>query len=97
MRRAAALAALGTASAVALGALAASLADAAPGTRLAAAVTAPADDGPATSATGEYATVGGTVFATCGSGVLEVGTAPAGGWLLDDPPGDDDGGDRPRD
>lgn len=90
MRPAVALAALGTASAVALGSLACSLADPAPGTRPAAAAagTASADDGPATvpapSATGEHATVGGTVFATCGSGVLEVGTAPASGWQLDD-------------
>ena len=86
MRRAAALAVLGTASAVALGSLAFSLAGPAPGTRPAA--TASADDGPATvpapSATGEHVTVGGTVFATCGSDVLQVGTAPASGWQLDD-------------
>jgi hypothetical protein len=92
MRRAVALAALGTAAAVVLGSLAVSLAvslaDAAPGTRTAVAATAGAGDGPATvpapSATGEHTTVGGTVFATCGSGDLEIGTAPASGWQLDD-------------
>jgi hypothetical protein len=88
MRWAVALAALGTAAAVALGSVAVSLADAAPRTRPAVPATASASDGPATvpapSATEEHATAGGTVFATCSSGVLEIGTAPASGWQLDD-------------
>ena len=36
------------------------------------------------SASGEYATVGGTVSASCDGGLLQVGTAPAAGWWLDD-------------
>ena len=33
---------------------------------------------------GEYATVGGTVFASCDGGILQVGAAPATGWWVDD-------------
>ena len=33
---------------------------------------------------GEYATVGGTVFASCDGGVLQVAAAPATGWWVDD-------------
>lgn len=36
------------------------------------------------SASGEYASVGGTVFASCDGGLLQVGTAPADGWWVDD-------------
>jgi hypothetical protein len=86
------------AAAVGLGFLAVSFvdADAAPGTQpvaaTATALPASADDGPVTApeppvpapASGEHVTVGGTVFASCGNGVLEVAAAPATGWWLDD-------------
>ncbi|MGR6965588.1 hypothetical protein ACU610_14090 [Geodermatophilus sp. URMC 61] len=38
----------------------------------------------AAPASGEHATVGGTVFASCDGGVLQVAAAPAVGWWLDD-------------
>jgi hypothetical protein len=38
----------------------------------------------AAPASGEYATVGGTIYASCEGGVLEVAAAPAVGWWLDD-------------
>lgn len=38
----------------------------------------------AAPASGEYATVGGTVFASCDGGVLQVAAAPAAGWWVDD-------------
>jgi hypothetical protein len=53
---------------------------------------APSDQGgpaaptaePPAAPSGEYATVGGTVYASCDGGVLEVAAAPAAGWWLDD-------------
>jgi hypothetical protein len=33
---------------------------------------------------GEYATVGGTVLASCDGGILQVAAAPATGWWVDD-------------
>ncbi|MGY1823671.1 hypothetical protein [Geodermatophilus sp. SYSU D00079] len=38
----------------------------------------------AAPASGEYATVGGTIYASCDGGVLQVAAAPAVGWWLDD-------------
>lgn len=35
-------------------------------------------------ASGEYATTGGTILASCDGGVLQVAAAPAAGWWLDD-------------
>ncbi|SDL50572.1 hypothetical protein SAMN05660642_00069 [Geodermatophilus siccatus] len=46
---------------------------------------APAPQPPAAApASGEHATTGGTVFASCDGGVLQVAAAPAAGWWLDD-------------
>ena len=74
-------------------------AEASPGTRPVAAIesgtaapstsddTLPApapQSGAAAPASGEYATVGGTVFASCDGGILQVAAAPATGWWLDD-------------
>ncbi|SHN81304.1 hypothetical protein SAMN05660350_03054 [Geodermatophilus obscurus] len=86
------------ASVVGLGFLAVSLVDAetSPGTRPIAATesVSTADDAglpvpasqPPTAAppSGEYATVGGTVFASCDGGILQVAAAPATGWWVDD-------------
>ncbi|MGY1636388.1 hypothetical protein ACI78V_07020 [Geodermatophilus sp. SYSU D00742] len=45
----------------------------------------PAPEPPvAAPASGEYVTVGGTVYASCEGGVLQVAAAPAVGWWLDD-------------
>jgi hypothetical protein len=56
-----------------------------PSTSEDAAVSAPASQPPvAAPASGEYATVGGTVFASCDGGILQVAAAPATGWWLDD-------------
>jgi hypothetical protein len=38
----------------------------------------------AAPASGEYATVGGTIYASCEGGVLQIAAAPAVGWWLDD-------------
>jgi hypothetical protein len=38
----------------------------------------------AAPASGEHATAGGTVFASCDGGILQVAAAPAAGWWLDD-------------
>jgi hypothetical protein len=38
----------------------------------------------AAPASGEYATVGGTIYASCDGGVLQLAAAPAVGWWLDD-------------
>ena len=75
-------------------------AEASPGTRpiaatesVSAAPSAPDDAGLPTPApqppaaappSGEYATVGGTVFASCDGGILQVAAAPATGWWVDD-------------
>jgi hypothetical protein len=88
------------ASAVGLGFLAVSLVDAeaSPGTRPIAApesvsaapstsddAGAPTPQPPAAAPpSGEYATVGGTVFASCDGGILQVAAAPATGWWVDD-------------
>jgi hypothetical protein len=100
MKRTIALGAAWTASAAAavgLGFLAVSLVDASasPGTTPVAATTtasnglstgAPAPSAaPAPAASsGEYVTVGGTVFASCGDGVASLAGAPAPGWYVDD-------------
>ena len=97
MQRTLALGALWTASAAAavgLGFLAVSLVDASasPGTSpVAASGSTSASSGapatptaPATSATGQHATVAGTVFANCGGGVPVLAGAPAAGWWVDD-------------
>jgi hypothetical protein len=39
---------------------------------------------PPAAAPGEYTTVGGTVFASCDGGLLQVAAAPAAGWWVDD-------------
>ena len=44
----------------------------------------PAPQPPAAPPSGEYATVGGTVFASCDGGILQVAAAPATGWWVDD-------------
>ena len=75
-------------------------ASASPGTNLAAATTAPSTtsaDRSSTSAaptstvapadpsaTGEFATAGGTVFANCGNGSPLLAGVPATGWVVDD-------------
>src|SRR5690349_13030459 len=98
MQRTLALGAIWTASAAAavgLGFLAVSLVDASasPGTTPAAQseTTSPSPEAspttssaPVTSATGEFATVAGTVFANCGGGVPVLAGAPAAGWWVDD-------------
>ncbi|MGY1660471.1 hypothetical protein ACI78Q_04520 [Geodermatophilus sp. SYSU D00705] len=38
----------------------------------------------AAPASGEYVTVGGTIYASCDGGVLQLAAAPAVGWWLDD-------------
>lgn len=46
---------------------------------------APAPQPPAAALpSGEYATVGGTVFTSCDGGLLQVAAAPATGWWVDD-------------
>jgi hypothetical protein len=97
MNRSVALGAAWSASAVAavgLGFLAVSLVDASatPSTSPVAATTtasttpeAPSGTSPSpVLATGEYATVAGTVFADCTSGSPVLGGAPAAGWWVDD-------------
>jgi hypothetical protein len=97
MRRSVGLAALWTASAAAavgLGFLAVSLvgATASPGATPVGAATTPSTSSganatptaPVTSASGEYATVAGTVFADCSSGQPVLAGAPAAGWWADD-------------
>jgi len=96
MKRSIALGAAWTASAAAavgLGFLAVSLVDASasPGTTPVAATTS-ASTGSATptaspapgATSGEYVTVGGTVFASCVAGVPSLAGAPAPGWWVDD-------------
>src|SRR5829696_1383743 len=91
MRRAALLGAAWTASAAAavgLGFLAVSLVDAsaAPQAPRPVATSAPTSSTPTTgpNPSGQQATVGGTVFATCTSGVPDLAGAPAAGWWVDD-------------
>jgi hypothetical protein len=94
MQRTLALGALWTASAgaaVGLGFLAVSLVDAsaAPGTTPAAASTTASGTSAVptptpTSATGEFATVAGTVYANCTSGTPVLAGVPAAGWWVDD-------------
>ena len=96
MNRSVALGAAWSASAIAavgLGFLAVSLVDASasPGTAPVAATTtssttpgAPSGTTPIPLATGEYATVAGTVFADCTSGSPALAGAPAAGWWIDD-------------
>jgi hypothetical protein len=58
---------------------------AAPSTPDDAGLPAPAPQPPAAAPpSGEYATVGGTVFASCDGGILQVAAAPATGWWVDD-------------
>jgi hypothetical protein len=48
-------------------------------------VPVPAPEPPVTApASGEYVTVGGTIYASCEGGVLQSAAAPAAGWWLDD-------------
>ena len=98
MQRTLALGAIWTASAgaaVGLGFLAVSLVDASasPGTTPAAstgtstsssAEVSTTPTAPVTSATGEHATVAGTVFANCTGGSPVLAGAPAAGWWIDD-------------
>ncbi len=57
----------------------------APSTSDDAGLPAPAPQSPAAAPpSGEYATVGGTVFASCEGGILQVAAAPATGWWVDD-------------
>jgi hypothetical protein len=96
MNRSVALGAAWSASAIAavgLGFLAVSLVDASasPGTAPVAATTtasttpgAPSGTTPIPLATGEYATLAGTVFADCTSGSPALAGAPAAGWWVDD-------------
>jgi hypothetical protein len=87
------------AAAVGLGFLAVSLLDASasPGTPQVAAATSSApgaggEAGPtatrfvpkSTSATGEFATAAGTVYATCGTGLPVLAGVPLAGWWIDD-------------
>jgi hypothetical protein len=87
------------AAAVGLGFLAVSLVDASasPGTSPVAATSStddsatatptgesPPSDAPASSATGEYPTVGGTVYANCTGGQPVLAGVPAAGWWVDD-------------
>jgi hypothetical protein len=91
MKRALVLGAAWTASAAAavgLGFLAVSLvgASASPGPQPVAstATSAAAPTSGAVSPLGEMATVGGTVYASCASGVPGVAFAPSSGWWVDD-------------
>lgn len=96
MKRTIALGAAWTASAAAavgLGFLAVSLVDASasPGTSEVAATTSSPTGAPSPtaapespSATGEYATAGGTVVADCSSGSPVLAGVPAAGWVVDD-------------
>lgn len=85
------------AAAVGLGFLAVSLLDASAssGTPQVAAATSSASEGQAgptatrfvprvTSATGEFATAAGTVYATCGTGLPVLAGVPVAGWRIDD-------------
>jgi hypothetical protein len=85
------------AAAVGLGFLAVSLLDASAssGTPQVAAATSSAPEGGAgptatrfvprvTSATGEFATAAGTVYATCGTGLPVLAGVPVAGWRIDD-------------
>ena len=85
------------AAAVGLGFLAVSLLDASAssGTPQVAAATSSAPEGQAgptatrfvpkaTSATGEFATAAGTVYATCGTGLPVLAGVPVAGWWIDD-------------
>ena len=84
------------AAAVGLGFLAVSLLDASasPGTPQVAAATSsdPGGAGPTAtrfvpksiSATGEFATAAGTVYATCGTGLPVLAGVPVAGWWIDD-------------
>jgi hypothetical protein len=93
MKRTIALGAAWTASAAAavgLGFLAVSLVDASasPGAQpVAATTTAATATGPTTaptSATGQYDTPGGTVYADCSSGAPVLAGVPVAGWSVDD-------------
>ncbi len=58
---------------------------AAPSTPDDAGLPAPAPRPPAAAPVpGEHTTVGGTVFASCDGGILQVAAAPATGWWVDD-------------
>jgi|tagenome__1003787_1003787.scaffolds.fasta_scaffold20713547_2 hypothetical protein len=77
------------AAAVGLGFLAVSLvgASASPAPVSAAGTTTSAQPAPpsgAPSASGEQATAGGTVYASCAAGAPDVASAPAAGWSVDD-------------
>jgi len=75
-----------TAAAVGLGFLAVSLvgASASPGPVASTSTPTATPTSGGVAASGETATVGGTVFASCDAGVATLASAPAPGWWVDD-------------